>query len=83
MPMSAARVEEALLALDRRDDAAVVHRGLQTLDPRSDEAPSEEADAAWRDELSRRVDEIESGEVQPLARDEVFGHARAAISASN
>ena len=34
-----------------------------------------------RDEQGRRVDEIESGKVQLLTHGEVFGQARAAISA--
>lgn len=81
MSMTMAQVEEALMALDRRDRAAVIHRGLQTLDAESDETPQEEVEAEWRDELSRRIDDIESGRVQMLTHDEVFGRARAAIAA--
>lgn len=81
MSMTMAQVEEALLALDRRDRAAVIHRGLQTLDIETDETPQEEVEAAWRDELSRRIDDIESGRVQMLSHEETFGRARAAIAA--
>lgn len=81
MSMTMAQVEEALLALDRRDRAAVIHRGLQTLDVQAEETPQEEVEAAWGDELRRRIDDIEGGRVQMLTHDEVFGRARAAVAA--
>lgn len=79
--MTVAQVEEALLALDRRDRAAVIHRGLQTLDVQAEETPQEEVEATWGAELRRRIDDIESGRVQMLTHDELFGRARAAVAA--
>ncbi|MCI1747326.1 MAG: addiction module protein [Acidipropionibacterium sp.] len=81
MSLTVAEVEEALLALSRRDRAAVIQRGLQTLDADADDASQEEIDAAWRDELSRRIDDIENGRVQMLNHEEVFTRARDAIVA--
>ncbi len=81
MSMTMDQVEEALLALNRRDRAAVIQRGLRSLDDEIEETPQEEIDAAWRDELSRRIDDIESGKVKMLSHDEVFARARAEIAA--
>ncbi len=81
MSMTVDQVEEALLALNRRDRAAVIQRGLRSLDREIEEAPQEEIDSAWRDELSRRIDDIESGKVKMLNHDEVFANVRAEIAA--
>ena len=70
------QVEEALLALNRRDRAAVIQRGLRSLDDEIEETSQEEIDAAWRDELSRRIDDIESGKVKMLSFDEVLANVR-------
>lgn len=79
MSMTMDQVEEALLALNRRDRAAVIQRGLRSLDDEIEETSQEEIDAAWRDELSRRIDDIESGKVKMLSHDEVFARTRAEL----
>ncbi len=76
MSMTMDQVEEALLALNRRDRAAVIQRGLRSLDDEIEETSQEEIDAAWRDELSRRIDDIESGKVKMLSFDEVLANVR-------
>lgn len=76
MSMTVDQVEEALLALNRRDRAAVIQRGLRSLDREIEESPQEEIDTAWRDELSRRIDDIESGKVKMLSFDEVLANVR-------
>lgn len=76
MSMTVDQVEEALLSLNRRDRAAVIQRGLRSLDREIEEAPQEEIDTAWRDELSRRIDDIESGKVKMLSFDEVLANVR-------
>lgn len=81
MSMNVAEVEEAMLALDRRDLAAVIHRGIQALDHGDTESSQEEIDAAWRDELAQRIDEIQSGKVEAVSADEVFGRVRAKLAA--
>ncbi len=70
MSMTMAQVEEALLALDRREQAAIFQRGIRNLDTRSEDLPQAEVEAAWRDELSKRIDDIRSGAVELLDFDE-------------
>lgn len=74
-----AQVEEALLALDRADRAAVIQRGLQSLDTDAVSESQAEVDAAWRSELRRRIDDIESGKAQLLSVDEVFAEVDARL----
>ena len=81
MSMNAQEVEQALLALGQDDRAAVIHRGLQSLD--ADDATVEKAaiDAAWRTELRRRIAEIESGKVELLDAGESHAQMRAELAA--
>lgn len=51
------QVERALLALAPAERAAVIERGLRSLDE-IDDSPQEDIDAAWAAELRRRVTEI-------------------------
>lgn len=57
MTMTMAQVEEALMALDRREQAAVLQRGIRNLDTRSDDVPQQEVETAWHDELGKRIDD--------------------------
>lgn len=79
--MSLAEVEQAFFALDRRDRAALIHRGLQTLDAENAEVDQDEVDTAWRSELRRRIDDVESGAVELLDADEVHAQIRAELAA--
>lgn len=81
MTMSLPEVEQAMLALNQSEIAALVHRGIQELDHGDDSASQEEIDAAWRDELARRIDDIESGKVKTIPGDEVFTSVRAELAA--
>lgn len=69
--MNPAEVEQAMLALDRRDLAALIHRGIQVLDESETQAPQSEVDAAWNAEFRRRIDDVESGRVELLTADDV------------
>ena len=80
MSMSVAEVEQAMLALDRRDLAAVIHRGIQALDEGDMHETQDSVDAAWRDELRKRIDEIESGQVELLTGDEVDARISSLLS---
>ena len=53
MSMTAAEVDQAMLALDRRDLAAVIHRGSQAPDHGDTNDSQEEIGAAWSDGLSK------------------------------
>jgi len=76
-----AQVEEALMALDRREQAAILQRGIRNLDTRSEDLPQDEVEAAWRDELSKRIDDIRSGAVELLDFDESHRQIRAQLIA--
>ena len=81
MTMTMAQVEEALMALDRREQAAILQRGIRNLDTRSEDLPQDEVEAAWRDELSKRIDDIRSGAVELLDFDESHRQIRAQLVA--
>lgn len=74
-----AEVERALLALAPHDRAAVIQRGLLSLDEGAD---GEEADvnAAWRAEFRRRIDDIESGDVAVVSGEESEARVRALLA---
>lgn len=79
--MTMAQVEEAFMALDRREQVAILQRGIRNLDTRSEDLPQVEVEAAWRDELSRRIDDIRSGAVELLDFDESHRQIRAELIA--
>ena len=81
MSMNPAEVEKALLALDHHDRAGIIHRALQNLDPDEPDFSQIEINAAWREELARRIDDVENGRVGLIPLDESFARARAAVSA--
>lgn len=81
MSMSLAEVEQAFFALDRRDRAALIHRGLHTLDAEDEQVDQGEVDAAWRGELRQRIDDVQSGKVELLDADEVHSQIRAELAA--
>ncbi len=82
MTMSVAEVEQLLLSMDRQDRAEVLHRGIRSLDA-DDHVTDDQAevDAAWRSELRRRIDDIESGKVELLDAAEVHAQLRAELAA--
>jgi len=40
----------------------------------------DDMDAAWRDEFRRRIEDIESGRVQPVSHDETVAMARSIVA---
>ncbi|MDR1442531.1 MAG: addiction module protein [Bifidobacteriaceae bacterium] len=81
MSMNVAEVEQALLALDQHDRAAVIHRGLRSLDADDANVDQAEVDAAWRTELHSRIDDIDSGKVELLDVNESHAQLRAELAA--
>ncbi|UNX53994.1 addiction module protein [Georgenia sp. TF02-10] len=73
-------VERALLALAPEDRAAVIERGLRSLDD-VDDADQGEVDAAWRAEIDRRVDEYVSSDTPSVDADEHVARLRAKLVA--
>ncbi len=60
----AVEVERALLALPPSERAAVVHAALISLGGGASEDSQDELDAAWRDEVSSRLDDVVAGGVE-------------------
>lgn len=82
MTLTAAEVEDALLALDPVERAAVIRRILRQLaEVEDDDVDQDEIAEAWRDELSRRIADIEDGKVQLLDFEESHAQLRAELAA--
>ncbi|MDR1388334.1 MAG: addiction module protein [Propionibacteriaceae bacterium] len=72
-----AEVERALLALAPQDRAAVIERGIVSLD--DDGATQGQIDAAWRDVLRGRIDDIERGGVELVSGEESEARVQALL----
>lgn len=81
MAMNVSEVEQALLALDQRDRAAVIHRGLLSLDAEEATVDQNTVDEAWRAELRARIDDVESGNVELLDVETSHAQMRAELAA--
>lgn len=64
MGLGITEVERALLALAPEARAEVIRRGLQSLDEERDPAAEVAAQDEWREEISRRVDDVVEGRVE-------------------
>jgi len=77
-----AQLVEALLEFPAPDRAEAARTLLESLD-REDADDSVNVDAAWRGEIARRVQEVESGAVEledgPAALSRLRDHARARL----
>lgn len=80
MAPAVAEVERALLALAPDERAAVIERGLLSLDD-VDDTDQGEIDAAWLAEINRRVDGYGSGDTELVDADEHFEQLRAKLAA--
>jgi hypothetical protein len=69
------------LALPERDRAALAARLLRSLEPDDELVTVEESEAAWDEEIERRVQQIRSGSVELVDGDEVLNDARARLAA--
>lgn len=81
MAPEVAAVIEAVLALAPEDRAAVAHQALLSLDADATETDQAEVDAAWRDEIERRVDDALAGRVELVDADEHYAQLRASLAA--
>lgn len=61
-------------ALPPEDRARLAEELLASLDPRE-----QEVEAAWDEELRRRIDEVERGAVQPVPAEQAFTQVRRAL----
>lgn len=72
-------VERALLALDPVERAAVIERGLLSLED-GDPADQADIDAAWLTEVNCRVDEYLSGDATLVDADKHHAQIRAKLA---
>ena len=56
--------------LERRQRVEIIEKLLETLEPESPDDPSE-VQAAWRDEVTRRSEDLRSGGVTAIPWDQV------------
>jgi putative addiction module component (TIGR02574 family) len=68
-------LEKEALRLSAEDRAALAQRLLLSLD----DMPAEEIEEAWLSEANRRARQLDRGEVQPIAADEVRRKAAALL----
>lgn len=75
MSPSAKRLLEEALALPEDSRTHLVEALIESLDPTAD--PAHEVEAAWADEIARRLRQVETGAVKPIPWDEarkmIFG----------
>jgi putative addiction module component (TIGR02574 family) len=60
---------EKALTLSTQDRGLLIHRLIASLD---EEAPEEGVEAAWDEEIKRRVDDIRSGRVKTIPGEQVL-----------
>lgn len=77
MTEEASSILKKALALPPEARAAIADSLLESLDP---SLPDESAEAAWSEEIKRRIDDIDSGEVQLIPYDEVRRRLLARLS---
>lgn len=78
--MDVAEVERALLALSQHDRAAVIRRGLRSLDKNNMDADPDATDKAWRSEVRRRLASIEDGSAELFDPEQSHAALRAELA---
>lgn len=74
MPDLVAELSARASALSPEDRARLAEELLASLDPHDTEV-----EAAWDEELRRRIDEVERGTVQLIPADQAFAQVRRAL----
>ena len=80
MPQMTPQVSEVLkkaLALSTQDRGLIIDRLIESLD---NELAEEGVEAAWSEEIKRRVEEIQSGRVEMIPGEEVHRRLLARLS---
>lgn len=73
--MSLELLKAAALELPAPQRAELARRLLESLDPEADESPAI-IEAAWDEEIRRRLDEYDTGGVKTIAAKTVFAELR-------
>ena len=68
---------EKALALSIKDRSVLISRLMQSLD--DEDAPEEGVEAAWDEEIRRRIDDIRSGRVKTIPGEQVLGRLKARL----
>lgn len=72
MDTQADHILRTALSLDPNDRAEIAASLIQSLDPQQDE----DVEVAWADEIKRRIESIDKGQVQLIPSDEVMRSMR-------
>ena len=67
---------EKALTLSTQERGLLIDRLIETLD---DEPAEEGVEAAWEEEIKRRVDDIRSGRVKTIPGDQLLGRLKARL----
>lgn len=78
MPMTPERLFEEAMALDPREREQLADRIWRSLD----DATRADVDAAWLDEIRRRIAAADRGEIDSIPASEAFAEARAQLNKS-
>lgn len=73
-------VYELGLALDVDERTVVAHRLLASVHDEASDGDLVDVDTAWTDEIRRRIDEVERGEVQLVSGEESQARVRALLT---
>jgi len=74
MTQEAAEIRRRALALSPEERSDLAATLIDSLDPAEQSA----IDAAWQEEISRRIKDLDSGKVQPISQEEFLARLRKA-----
>ncbi|TDX99547.1 addiction module protein [Thiohalophilus thiocyanatoxydans] len=77
MSRSIAEIEKDLMALPIQDRARIAADLIRSLDKDDEILSREELDAAWLEEIQRRVQDVHEGRVELLDAEQVMAELRA------
>ena len=70
-------IEKELMALPEQDRSRIALDLLRSLDKDDESLSREEWDAAWREEIQRRVKDVHEGQVELVDAEEALAELRA------
>lgn len=79
MRMSVEELRRQVLDLPPEERRELAYEMLDSADDEEAQGDPAEVEAAWAEEIKRRVDEIDAGLVTPISSDEVFARMQARI----
>ena len=74
------KYRDELLRLSPSERGEIASFLLDSLDSETEAEPAEDVEAAWTEEIGRRVEEIQSGRVVPIPGEQVIEELRAKYS---